>query len=165
MTLSLIVAMAKNRVIGRDNALPWRLPADLKHFRRVTMGKPIVMGRKTFDSIGKPLDGRKNIVITRNSDYRPDGVTVVDSLDGALNAAGDSEVMIIGGATIYEQVLPRADRIHLTLIDENFEGDAFFPVLIDDEWREVERTDIAPGEDANFGYSFVKLERLRRNAA
>ncbi len=164
MTISLIVAMARNRVIGRDNALPWRLPADLKHFRRVTMGKSIVMGRKTFDSIGKPLDGRKNIVITRNPDYRPDGVTVVDSLDGALNAAGDSEVMIIGGATIYEQVLPRADRIYLTLIDAAFDGDARFPELNQEEWQESERLDVDAGTEPDFAYSFVTLDRVSRDS-
>ena len=163
MSLSLIVAMAKNRVIGRDNALPWRLSADLKHFRRLTMGKPIVMGRKTFDSIGRPLDGRENVVITRNPDFHPPGVTVAGSVDEALAKATGGEVMVIGGATVFEQTLDRADRIYLTRIDEYFEGDTYFPVLNGDEWRETERTDVEPGADATFGYSFVTLERVTRN--
>lgn len=163
MTLSLVVAMAKNRVIGRDGRLPWRLPADLKHFRRVTMGKPIVMGRKTFDSIGRPLDGRENIVITRNPDFRPPGVTAVSSVDDALNTASADEVMVIGGATIYEQLLPRADRIYLTLIHRTFEGDACFPEFDENEWREAERTDVDGGTGAEFGYSFITLERVRRD--
>lgn len=163
MTLSLIVAMAKNRVIGRDNALPWRLPADLKHFRRVTIGKPIIMGRKTFDSIGRPLDGRKNIVITRNPDFKADGVTIVSDINEALKAASGAEAMIIGGATIYQQTLSSADRIYLTLIHESFDGDAYFPQLQDEEWRESERQDVDPGGDAPFGYSFATLERVTRN--
>ncbi|MDX1514251.1 MAG: dihydrofolate reductase [Gammaproteobacteria bacterium] len=163
MTLSLIVAMAKNRVIGRDNALPWHLSADLKRFRRITMGRPVVMGRKTFESIGRPLDGRQNVVITRNPQFRPEGVTVAGSVDEALSKAEGDEVMVIGGQTIYEQVLPRADRIHLTLIDRAFEGDAEFPAIDEDEWREVEREDVAPGRDAEFGYSFVTLERVTSN--
>lgn len=163
MNLSFVVAMARNRVIGRNNTLPWRLSADLKHFRRVTMGKPIVMGRKTFDSIGRPLDGRENIVITRNPDFRPPGITVAGSVDEALRRAGDGEVMIIGGATVFEQTLDRADRIYLTQIDEDFDGDVFFPALNAGEWREIERTDVEPGADAAFGYSFVTLERMTRN--
>ena len=162
MTLSLVVAMAKNRVIGRDNALPWRLPADLKHFRRVTMGKPIVMGRKTFDSIGRPLDGRENVVITRNPDFHPPGVVVAGSVAEALTSAGDGEVMVIGGANIFEQTLEQANRIYLTQIDEHFDGDTLFPELNTDEWREAERTDVKPGIDAEFGYSFVTLERVGR---
>ncbi len=153
--------MARNRVIGKNNALPWRLSPDLKRFRRITMGHPIIMGRKTYESIGRPLDGRKNIVITRNPEFRPDGVTVAGSIDEALGLANDDEIMIIGGADIYAQTLSRADRIHLTLIHENFDGDAYFPEIDSKEWKEAEREDIEPGVDAAFGYSFVTLERMK----
>ncbi len=160
MTLSLIAAMAKNRVIGRDNALPWRLPSDLKHFRRVTLGKPIIMGRKTFESIGRALDGRQNIVVTRNQAFKAEGVTIVHDVGAALEAAGGGEAMVIGGATIYEQTLPLADRIYLTLIHEAFDGDAYFPELNNDEWRELERRDVEAGTDAGYGYSFITLEKV-----
>ncbi len=153
--------MARNRVIGKSNTLPWRLSPDLKRFRRITMGHPIIMGRKTYESIGRPLDGRKNIVITRNPEFRPDGVTVAGSIDEALGLANDDEIMIIGGADIYAQTLSRADRIHLTLIHENFDGDAYFPEIDSKEWKEAEREDIEPGVDAAFGYSFVTLERVK----
>ncbi len=153
--------MARNCVIGKNNALPWRLSSDLKRFRCITMGHPIIMGRKTYESIGRPLDGRKNIVITRNPEFRPDGVTVAGSIDEALGLANDDEIMIIGGADIYAQTLSRADRIHLTLIHENFDGDAYFPEIDSKEWKEAEREDIEPGVDAAFGYSFVTLERMK----
>ena len=156
--------MAKNRVIGRNNALPWRLSPDLKRFRRITMGHPIVMGRKTYQSIGRPLDGRKNIVVTRNPDFRPQGVTVARSIDEALSLANDDEIMIIGGADIYNQTLERADRIHLTLIHEDFDGDAYFPELDESEWKETAREDVEPGVDVEFGYSFITLERVTRKA-
>lgn len=164
MMISLVVAMAQSRVIGRNNALPWRLSADLKRFRRITMGHPIVMGRKTFESIGRPLDGRKNIVITRNPDFHPEGMTVAGSIDEALAAANDDEVMIIGGADIYAQTLSRADRIHLTLIHADFEGDAYFPEIDATVWKETSREDVAPGVDAEFGYSFITLDRLTGNS-
>ncbi len=161
MKISLLVAMAQNRVIGRNNALPWRLSPDLKRFRRITMGHPIIMGRKTYESIGRPLDGRKNIVISRNPDFRPDGISVAGSIDEALALANDHEIMIIGGADIYKQTLPRAGRIYLTLIHQDFEGDAYFPELDKTAWKETAREDIAPGVDAAFGYSYVTLERVK----
>ncbi len=165
MKISLVVAMAKNRVIGRNNALPWRLSPDLKRFRRITMGHPIIMGRKTYQSIGRPLDGRKNIVITRNREFRPEGVSVAGSIDEALSLAKDDEIMIIGGADIYAQTLGRADRIHLTLINEDFDGDAYFPELDESVWKETTREDVEPGVDAEFGYSFITLDRVTtRNA-
>jgi dihydrofolate reductase len=142
MRISLVVAMARNRVIGLDNALPWRLPAELAHFKRVTMGHPIVMGRKTYESIGRPLPGRMNIVVSRNPDFVAPGCTVVDSLESAYRAAGDAEeVSIIGGTSLFEAALPTADCIHLTEVDADVEGDTWFPEFDRGHWRvkEVER--------------------------
>ncbi|WJW75894.1 type 3 dihydrofolate reductase [Thiohalobacter sp. IOR34] len=157
--LSLILAMDRNRVIGKDNALPWHLPADLQYFKRMTMGKPILMGRKTHESIGRPLPGRQNIVISSNPAFEAPGCTVVHSLDEALEAAGGAgEIMVIGGTRLFEQVLDRADRIYLTLIDHAFEGDTWFPEL-DAGWVEVSREDHAPDEKNPWPYSFILLER------
>jgi dihydrofolate reductase len=161
--LSLIVARADNGVIGRDNDLPWRLPADLKHFKRLTVGKPIIMGRKTFESIGKPLPGRHNIVVTRNAAWQAQGVTVVPNLAEAIAAAGftpgarPEEIMVIGGAEIYAQALLFADRIYLTEVHAAPEGDTHFPAL-DDRWHETARETHPPQGDQP-GYSFVTLER------
>lgn len=160
--ISLIAAMGEGRVIGIDNRLPWRLPADLKRFRELTMGKPILMGRKTFVSIGKPLAGRHNIVVTQDHAFHTEGVTVTRSIDEAIAAAGDvPELMVIGGAAIYSQLLPRADRLYLTEIHQHFEGDAFFPAYASNEWHEVERTDHAADEGHAYAYSFVVLNRRR----
>lgn len=160
MIISLVAAMDEGRVIGIDNRLPWRLPADLQHFRRVTLGKPVLMGRKTFDSIGKPLAGRDNIVVTQDRHYRPAGVTVVHSIDEALAAAGDAgEIMVIGGASFYEQLLPHARRLYLTEIHHRFAGDAFFPAVDPEAWRETAREDHGPDEKNPYAYSFVTLER------
>ena len=160
MTTAIIVAMGSNRVIGRDNGMPWHLPADLKHFRQTTLGKPVLMGRKTHESIGRPLPERMNIVITRDRDYDAPGCTVVHSVEEALQAAAGGEVMVIGGAECYRQVLPRADTIYLTLIHHAFEGDTRFPELPDAEWREVARVDHPPDERNPYPYSFIKLERV-----
>ena len=143
--VSIIAAMARNRVIGINNTLPWHLPADFKHFKQVTLGKPVVMGRMTYESIGKPLPGRTNIIVTGDSNYRPenadDSCIVCHSLDEALAAAGlVDEIMIIGGASFYAQTLPRADRLYLTVIDEDFDGDAWFPEFDAEDWQEIERT-------------------------
>ena len=142
--LSLIVAMSTNRVIGINNALPWHLPNDLKYFKQVTMGKPIIMGRNTFESIGRPLPGRRNIVITRNPDYQAEGIDVVSSLDAAIQLGediclidGHEEVMVIGGAQIYELTLPQADRLYITHVDAEIEGDAFFPEVDWQHYRNV----------------------------
>ncbi|MBO6784027.1 MAG: type 3 dihydrofolate reductase [Alphaproteobacteria bacterium] len=159
--LTLIVAVADNGVIGRDGGLPWRLPGDLAHFKATTMGKPIVMGRKTWESLGRPLPGRDNIVVTRDPAYVADGAAVAADLDAALAAAGDAgEVMIIGGAEIYALALPRADRIHLTRVHASPEGDTHFPDLDLDRWREVAREDHDADGDSP-AYSFVTLERAR----
>ena len=157
MGLSLIVARASNGVIGKDNQLPWYLPADLKHFKAITMGKPIVMGRKTFDSIGKPLPGRQNIVVTRNPDFVSSGITVVHSVEAAITAANETEeIMIIGGTELYKLSLPLADRIYLTDIQQDFDGDAHFPSL-GSQWREVSREDHV--SDDALSYSFCVFER------
>lgn len=160
MLISFIVAMDRNRLIGRDNALPWHLPADLAHFKSVTLGKPIVMGRKTYASIGRPLPGRHNIVISRNQHFSAPGCTVVTSIDAALLAAGDvEEVVVIGGAQLYNELLPRAQRIYLTRIDAAFDGDAWFTELDALVWQELERSDQAQDERNAYNYSFITLER------
>jgi len=163
MIRSLVVAMARNRVIGRDNQLPWRLPADLAYFKRVTMGHPIVMGRRTHESIGRPLPGRLNIVVSRNPAYRAPGCTVVGSLDEAWKAAGGApEVCVIGGTSLFAEALPVADRIHLTEVDADVAGDTYFPEFDRGDWteREVERH----GTDERHAHAFriVVLERKRR---
>ncbi|MFC3712064.1 dihydrofolate reductase [Sphingoaurantiacus capsulatus] len=163
--ISFVVARADNGVIGRDNALPWHLPADLKHFKRLTVGKPVVMGRKTFDSIGKPLPGRHNIVLTRDAEWRAEGVTVVSNLAEAVAAAGldpksrAEEVMIIGGAAVYAEALPLATRVYLTEVHEAPEGDTLLPAFDAARWREVARED-HPAEDGKPAHSFVTLERV-----
>lgn len=133
--------MTHERVIGRDGGLPWHLPADLGHFKTTTMGKPIVMGRKTYESIGKRLPGRQNIVVTRNPDWDAAGVTAVNSLDAAIAACGEaSEIMIIGGAQLYAAALSRADRMHITYVGQSIEGDTHFPDIDRSAWRMVERS-------------------------
>ena len=155
--------MAANRVIGKDNQLPWHLPADLKHFKETTMGKPILMGRKTWESIGRPLPGRTNIVVTRDENYDAPGCVVVHSIEAAMQAASpQEEVMVIGGAEFYRQVLPRADCIYLTRINEDFEGDTLFPELDSSEWQEIERVDCDADDKNPHSYSFIKLDRVSR---
>jgi len=162
--VSFVVARADNGVIGRDNALPWHLPADLRHFKRLTVGKPVVMGRRTFESIGKPLPGRHNIVMTRDPAWTADGVTVVPNLAEAIAAAGlDSktradEVMIIGGAAVYAEALPIATRVHLTEVHLSPDGDTILPPFEPERWRETARED-HPAADGQPAYSFVTLER------
>ncbi|HVY23387.1 MAG TPA: type 3 dihydrofolate reductase [Steroidobacteraceae bacterium] len=158
--ISLIVAVADNGVVGVGNGLPWRLPNDLQRFKSITMGKPIVMGRKTFASIGKPLPGRRNVVITRDTNLKIAGCTMAHSLDAALQLAGDAEeIMIIGGAEIYRQALPHAQRVYLTEVHAAMDGDARFPQLSGAEWREVLREDHAADDRHAHAYSFVILER------
>jgi dihydrofolate reductase len=136
--ITLIVAAADNGTIGRDNRLPWHLPDDLKRFKQLTLGKPMVMGRKTFESIGKPLPGRQNIVVTRDANYRRDGVTVVHDVDAAVRAAGDAtEIMVIGGAELFRLFLPRAGRVHLTRVHGDVAGDIRWPDLDTHIWRVV----------------------------
>ncbi len=145
--VTLIVAVADSGVIGRDNTLPWHLPADLQRFKRITMGKPILMGRKTFESIGKPLPGRENIVVTRDPNYRRDGIRVVHDAESALRAAADApEVMVIGGAELFRALLPRAGRIHLTRVHGNIAGDVRWPALDERAWQVVER-EVHPADE------------------
>lgn len=158
MIISLIAAIGRNKVIGRDNSLPWKLPEDMKRFKELTSGKPVIMGRKTFESIGKPLPNRKNIILTREKNYKVDDCVVVNSVDEALKAAkGSEEVMIIGGAQIYKEFLPIANKMYLTFIDEDFEGDAYFPEFDRKEWKEVSREN---KKSDNLKFSFVVLERM-----
>jgi dihydrofolate reductase len=159
--ISLIVAMANNGVIGRDNRLPWRLPADLAHFKRVTMGKPMIMGRKTWESLPGLLPGRRHIVVTRDQAYQAEGCTLVHSLDQALAAAGEvPEVMIVGGGTIYKESLPRADRLYLTQVDLEAEGDAHFPKIDFSQWRERKRETHPADENNPHSCTFLELERV-----
>ena len=166
MKLALIAAYAQNRVVGIDNKLPWHLPEDLKYFKRCTSGKAIIMGRKTFDSIGRPLPNRTNIVITRNPAFKAEGVKVVSTLEAAIELAkavneinGIDEVMVIGGATIYELTLPIADRLYLTHVHAKVEGDAYFPEVDFSNWHEVERADYSASETNPYDYSFVVYDK------
>jgi len=162
MRIAIIVAMAGNRVIGRNNQLPWRIPADLRHFRALTMGKPIIMGRKTYESIGRPLPGRDNIVITADRLYQAEGCQVVYSIDQALQAAGRcEEALIIGGANLYRQTLEYADRLYLTLVKAEPQGDAWFPEVEPQQWREIEREKHKADESNEYDYDFVVLDRAR----
>ena len=158
MIISMIAAKARNGVIGKENKMPWHLPADFAWFKRCTMGKPIIMGRKTYESIGRPLPERMNIVVSRQS-LQIDGVTSVHSVEEALNTVADSEeVMIIGGGSIYASCLPRAHRLYLTLIDEDIEGDTVFPD-VGDSWFERHREHYLADEKNAFDMDFIILER------
>ena len=158
--ITLIAARARNGVIGRNNQMPWKIPGEQAYFKRMTMGSPIVMGRKTWESIGRALPGRRNIVVTRDSTYSATGADVVGSLDAALLLAGDVEqIFIIGGGQLYAAAMPRASRVLLTEIDADFDGDTFMPALDRKQWHETGREDHPPTSDRSFGYSFVVYER------
>ena len=162
MHISMIAAMAHDRVIGLDNQMPWHLPADLAHFKRVTLGKPVLMGRKTFESIGRPLPGRRNLVISRNLDYQADGVEMVSSVEVALarlQGEGVEELMVIGGGYLYEQLLPRADRLYLTRIDLAVEGDTCFPTFSDADWLKLKCESHDPDEKNPHPYCFETWQR------
>ncbi|NOU51506.1 type 3 dihydrofolate reductase [Pseudoalteromonas sp. JBTF-M23] len=161
MIISMIAAMAHNRVIGQDNQMPWHLPADLQHFKRVTMKKPVVMGRKTFESIGRPLPGRRNIVITRNDTYQAQGIEVVNSPEAALALLSDvEEIMIIGGGHVYEQFLPMCERLYLTFIDLDVEGDTCFPDYTKvANWQVLEEQNCSADEKNLYNYKFVTLNK------
>jgi len=160
MIVSIIVAMGENRVIGIENQLPWQLPADMKWFRENTTGKPVIMGRKTYESIGRPLPNRRNIVISRDTSLKIEGCEVASGADAALELCRDeAEVMIIGGASFYEQMLPHADRLYLTLVHTAPEGDAHFPEINYQQWNEKKRIDHRKDEANAFDYSFIILDR------
>lgn len=163
MRINIVVARSENGVIGRDGDLPWRLPADLQHFKSITLGHPLVMGRKTHESIGRPLPGRHNIVVSGQAHYRAKGCTIAGSLEQALSAAHPAtEVMIIGGATLYAAALPRAERIYLTEVHTVLDGDTRFPPLEREAWRELARERHEADERNDYAYSFVVLERVNR---
>jgi len=154
--ISLIAAMANNRVIGKDNQMPWHLPADLKHFKAVTLGKPVIMGRKTYESIGRPLPGRRNIILTRDQDYTVNGCESVSSLEEAMAQLKDvEEVMIIGGGYLYSQTLSQADRLYLTFIDLDVDGDTKFPEFEHLKLKEVKREKYHKNEKNPYNYEFV----------
>ena len=160
MIISLIAAMGKNRTIGKNNSLPWTLPADMQYFRDKTRGKPVIMGRKTYESIGKPLPKRLNIIVTHDNEYKAEGCVVVHSADEALKAAGNvEEVMIIGGSQIYKEFLPKVNRMYLTFIDAEFEGDTYFPEYKIEEWKEVSYEEHERDAENQYDYRFVVLER------
>lgn len=165
MHIAMIVAMGENRGIGKDGGMPWHLPADLKHFKQLTMDKPVIMGRRTFESIGKPLPGRTNIIVTRDPGYSMDGITVVNSFKDGLHEAlevakqdGVKEIMVIGGATLYEAFMPHAKRIYLTEIKHSFDADTHFPPL-DFGWEEVSRESHEADDDNPYAYDFIELHK------
>jgi dihydrofolate reductase len=159
--LCLIAAIAANRVIGSNNALPWHLPADLRRFKALTMGHPVVMGRKTYASIGRPLPGRRNLVVTRNRGYSAPGCEIAHSLDAAIAACrGAQEIFVIGGAELYRESLPRAHSLEFTEIHAVFEGDATFPQFPLEQWREAAREIHGAEAGVPFRYDFVRYERL-----
>jgi dihydrofolate reductase len=162
--ISLVAAVADNGVIGADGGMPWHLPADLAHFKRLTMGKPVLMGRLTWESIGKPLPGRRNLVLTRDPHWRAQGAERVSSMRSAIVAAGQhgaTELMVIGGAEVYRQALPHAQRIYLTRVHAEPWGDTLFPELEPDQWREVARREQMSDQCNPWDLSFVVLERVR----
>lgn len=160
MAISLIVALADNYCIGNNNQLPWRQSADLQHFKYTTMAKPIIMGRKTYESIGKPLPGRTNVIITRNADFLASGCVIKHSLQQAITAFSDqSEIMITGGSQIFVEALPLVDRMYLTWIHTTIDGDAFFPTWDASQWREIGREAHQADEKNQYDYTYVTLER------
>ena len=162
MRLSIVVAMDSNRLIGKDNGLPWHLPADLAFFKKLTTGNTILMGRKTFDSIGRPLPNRRNIVITRNADIEITGCEVVNSIEKALSLVqSETEVMVIGGAKLYQQILPIADRLYITQIEGEFDGDAYFPSYNEAEWSQISIDSREPDENNHHKYHFITFDRRR----
>ncbi len=162
MIISFIAAVSENNVIGKDNKLPWHLPTDMKYFKNITWAMPVIMGRKSFEALGKPLKGRRNIVITRNKNWKAEGVEIVPSIDQAITLAAQTdakEIFITGGAEIFQAALPSADRIYLTLVHGNFDGDAFFPEMNKDEWEMVSNKECEPDEKNAYALSFQVWER------
>lgn len=164
--LMMIVAMAKNRMIGKDNQMPWHLPDDLKYFKAQTLNKPVIMGRKTFESIGaRPLPNRPNLVVSRNADFQADGIQVFDSVESAISAVRDAdEVVIMGGAQIYAQWLEKVDRLLITEVDAAPQGDAFFPAIDHQAWCEVSRQHHPADAQHLFAFDFVEYQNVNKNA-
>lgn len=166
MIKSIIAAVAENRVIGKDNGLVWHMPADLKYFKQTTEGHYVIMGRKTFESFGKPLKNRTHIIVTRNKDYAYPGCYIVHKIDDAFKIAEEnnqSEVFILGGAEIYRQSLEHCHRLYITEIKSTFYGDTFFPEINKNEWKEVKRSEFEPDEKNPYSYAFVIYERISMN--
>lgn len=160
--ISIIVAVAENNVIGKDNDLIWKLPRDMKHFKETTTGHYIIMGRKTFESNGRPLPSRTNVIITRDKNYTAEGCVVVHSLEDAINEAqNDPEAFIIGGGVIYEMALPIVDRIYLTKIHHSFEGDTYFPEIDMDEWNITDQRDFEPDEKNKYPFTILTLDKKK----
>ncbi|CAK6475097.1 dihydrofolate reductase [Peribacillus castrilensis] len=159
--ISLIVAMDQNRVIGKNNKLPWHLPADLQYFKKVTMGHPIVMGRKTFESIGRVLPGRENVIVTRNQEFKAEGCVVLHDIAQIKMFADnhEEEVFVIGGAEIFKEILPFTDRLYITEIHETFEGDTFFPEIDENEWDEISSKPGSIDEKNRFAHDFIILQK------
>ncbi|AZV59300.1 dihydrofolate reductase [Peribacillus frigoritolerans] len=159
--ISLIVAMDQNRVIGKNNKLPWHLPADLQYFKKVTMGHPIVMGRKTFESIGRVLPGRENVIVTRNQEFKAEGCVVLHDIAQIKMFADnhEEEVFVIGGAEIFKEILPFTDRLYITEIHETFEGDTFFPEIDENEWDEISSHPGSIDEKNRFAHDFIILQK------
>lgn len=161
MIISIVVAIAQNNGIGKNNQLLWHLPADLKHFKDITAGNTVIMGRKTYDSIGKPLPNRRNIVITRNTETTIPGVEIAHSLtDAFILCEGTDEIFVIGGAEIYNQAMDYCHKIYLTVVEGDFDADTFFPVINTAEWEETQSISHAPDEKNKLGYTFSTLVRI-----
>lgn len=171
MILSIIAAIANNNEIGMKNKLLWNLPADMKHFREITSGHTVIMGRKTFESIGQPLPNRKNIIITRDKDYSHEGIDIVNSLEEAIRFASlengrefeenqdEVEIFIIGGGEIYKQAIEKANKLYITEVHQDFNGDTLFPIVDKNIWKEIHREDHEPDEKNNIPYSFVEYKK------
>tara|TARA_B100000953_G_scaffold240756_1_gene202415 strand:+ start:4417 stop:4902 length:486 start_codon:yes stop_codon:yes gene_type:complete len=160
MQLSIIVAMDKNRVIGKDGTLPWHISSDLKNFKKITMGKPILMGRKTHESIARPLPGRENIILTKNQNYFSEGCVVKNNLDEVFSHCEKvTELMVMGGATLYEQTLDKAEKLYVTEVRASIDGDTFFPEYDPDQWTEIAKDSFKADENNEYDYSFTVLER------
>lgn len=163
MRIAQVVAVSQNHAIGKDNKLIWHLPADLKHYKEITMGHHMIMGRKTYESIGRPLPGRTTVIITRDKDYKAEGCVIVNSLEEGLEvarSANDAEACIVGGGEIFRQAMHLTDKIYLTVINEHFDGDTFYPELDPKQWNLVKREDFHPDEKNKYYYSFCEYERV-----
>ena len=163
MKLSLIAGIGKNNELGKGNTLLWHMPNDLKHFKEITSGKTVIMGRKTFESIGRPLPNRRNIIITRDKEYNAEGIEVVHSLNEAIEKVkNDDEIFIIGGGDIYKQAIDKADKLYITHIEEeDFEADSFFPIIDKEIWQETKREEFKKDENNHYDYSFIEYDKNR----